>query len=106
MYADVDDDDDGAGVDEGTEGVVDAAELESEVGTAAAVVDDEGRADVDGCTYVMDVPAATPVGSQYDVTCFLRGQTYSQYRYIGIPAGSIHHSRSWGMRCNPQLRYS
>ena len=37
-----------------------AAEDTSEVGTATAVDDTEGRADVDGCTYVIEVPAATP----------------------------------------------
>lgn len=37
-----------------------AAEDASEVGTATAVDDAEGRADVDGCTYVIEVPAATP----------------------------------------------
>lgn len=61
MYAVVDDEDEGAGVDEGAEEIVGSAELETDVGLAAAVVDDEGRAVVDGWTYVMDVPAATPV---------------------------------------------
>ena len=37
-----------------------AAEEASEVGTATAVDDVEGRAVVDGCTYVIEVPAATP----------------------------------------------
>jgi hypothetical protein len=61
VYAVVDDKDEGAGVDEDAEEVVNAAELETDVGLAAAVVDEEGRAVVDGWTYVMDVPAATPV---------------------------------------------
>lgn len=47
--------------DEGAEEVGAAAELETDVGLAAAEVDDEGRAVVDGWTYVIDVPAATPV---------------------------------------------
>jgi hypothetical protein len=59
VYAVVDDEDEGAGVDEDAEEVVNAAELETDVGLAAAVVDEEGRAVVDGWTYVMDVPAAT-----------------------------------------------
>jgi len=42
------------------EEVVGAAEDASEVGFATAVDDTEGRADVDGCTYVIEVPAATP----------------------------------------------
>jgi hypothetical protein len=61
VYAVVDDKDEGAGVDEDAEEVVNAAELETDVGLAAAVVDEEGRAVVDGWTYVTDVPAATPV---------------------------------------------
>ena len=61
MYAVVEDEDEGAGVDEGAEEVVGTAELETDVGSAAAVVDEEGRGVVDGWTYVMDVPAATPV---------------------------------------------
>jgi hypothetical protein len=61
VYAVVDDKDEGAGVDEDAEEVVNAAELETDVGLAAAAVDEEGRAVVDGWTYVMDVPAATPV---------------------------------------------
>jgi hypothetical protein len=73
VYAVDDDEDEGAGVDEGAELVVGNAELETDVGLAAAVVDEEGRAVVDGWTYVIDVPAATPVVHQYDVVRFLRG---------------------------------
>lgn len=40
--------------------MVGAVEGVSEVGTATAVDDTEGRAEVDGCTYVIEVPAATP----------------------------------------------
>ena len=51
VYADFVDDD-GAGVGVVIEEVVDAAELESDVGmtTTAVVDDDEGCADVEGCT--------------------------------------------------------
>lgn len=50
VYAEVGLEDGDAEVEDGRDEVTDVAEEEPEVGTAAAVVDDEGRADVDGCT--------------------------------------------------------
>lgn len=106
MYAEADDEDDGAGVDEGAEEVVGTAELETDVGLAAAVVDEEGRAVVDGWTYVMDVPAATPVNCQFDLELWLNSWTYSQCHYTGNPADSSRRWRSWDMQCSLQLRCS
>lgn len=51
VYADVRLDDGGASVELGVDEVVDMTELDPGVGTTTAVVDeDDGRADVDGCT--------------------------------------------------------
>jgi len=51
VYAEVGLEDGGAEVEDRRDEVTDVAEEEPEVGTATAVVDDdEGRADVDGCT--------------------------------------------------------